>query len=190
MLVAGCGCPEFEFGGREAAVAEDSAADTFVTPIDSGMNLEDDTAPTLDAAIDVAPDGATDAGVACARRARAVRARSANKSRPARRSPAATPPPSAAGHRRTRPWPLSASSMCADERRPGASRVELRPMEDGRGGAPPAGTIKRCVCGRHWDASSWRDLPYVGLQEFEQAPRLELRQCDKCGSTLARRLDG
>lgn len=56
-------------------------------------------------------------------------------------------------------------------------------------GAAPSVTVKRCVCGRHWDALAWRELPYVGVQEFEDAPRLELRQCDKCGSTLAVKID-
>lgn len=53
----------------------------------------------------------------------------------------------------------------------------------------PSGMVKRCVCGRAWSADAWRELPYVGIQEFEDAPRLELRQCDKCGSTLALRID-
>lgn len=61
-------------------------------------------------------------------------------------------------------------------------------MADPREAAPlPA--VKRCVCGRHWDAPGWRELPYVGVQEFEDAPRLELRQCDKCGSTLAIKIE-
>jgi hypothetical protein len=53
--------------------------------------------------------------------------------------------------------------------------------------APPD-VVKRCVCGRAWSLSTWRELPYVGIQEFEDSPRLELRQCDKCGSTLALKL--
>lgn len=59
-------------------------------------------------------------------------------------------------------------------------------MADPRDAA--ASAVKKCVCGRQWDAAAWRELPYVGVQEFEDAPRLELRQCDKCGSTLALKL--
>ncbi len=61
-------------------------------------------------------------------------------------------------------------------------------MAESTPGAPPSGAVKRCVCGRHWSAETWRELPYVGVQEFEDVPRLELRQCDKCGSTLALKL--
>lgn len=70
---------------------------------------------------------------------------------------------------------------------PGERRTST-PMADSAPGSPTAGAVKRCVCGRHWDACAWRELPYVGVQEFEDAPRLELRQCDKCGSTLALKL--
>ena len=59
-------------------------------------------------------------------------------------------------------------------------------MADPRGAASTV--VKRCVCGREWTAETWRELPYVGIQEFEDSPRLELRQCDKCGSTLALKL--
>jgi hypothetical protein len=74
------------------------------------------------------------------------------------------------------------ATQAVDERR------TPTPMAESTPGAPPAGAVKRCVCGQNWDAEAWRELPYVGVQEFEDAPRLELRQCDKCGSTLALKL--
>ncbi|HEY2514118.1 MAG TPA: response regulator [Polyangiaceae bacterium] len=53
----------------------------------------------------------------------------------------------------------------------------------------PATPLKRCACGRTYDASSWSALAWVGEIDNgrEVSERLELRDC-ACGSTLAREL--
>lgn len=43
--------------------------------------------------------------------------------------------------------------------------------------------VKRCRCGRHYSLCEWRDLGYVGEQEFD-GERWELRHC-RCRSTLS-----
>jgi hypothetical protein len=59
----------------------------------------------------------------------------------------------------------------------------VRPLrlELGEGEAPPA-LVRRCTCGAEYDASSWRQLPQVGIyaDEIEQ---FELRNCS-CRSTI------
>jgi hypothetical protein len=42
-------------------------------------------------------------------------------------------------------------------------------------------TVKVCQCGRRYSAWTWGQLHLIGLQEF-----LELRNCRRCSSTLAR----
>lgn len=51
--------------------------------------------------------------------------------------------------------------------------------------APPrVPAFKVCGCGAVYDATSWRALPYVGVQRLDDEPDLELRNC-VCGSTIA-----
>ena len=45
--------------------------------------------------------------------------------------------------------------------------------------------FKLCsCCGKVFTRKQWRELLFVGLQDFPGEPLLELRNCD-CGSTLA-----
>jgi hypothetical protein len=48
---------------------------------------------------------------------------------------------------------------------------------------PPPLLVRRCGCGREYDAASWRDLPFVGHQD-DGVESIELRNCP-CGSTIA-----
>lgn len=38
------------------------------------------------------------------------------------------------------------------------------------------------------DPETWETLHYVGLQEYDEIFSLELRNCPKCGSTLAKKI--
>lgn len=38
------------------------------------------------------------------------------------------------------------------------------------------------------DPNAWESLHYVGLQEYDEILSLELRNCPKCGSTLAKKV--
>lgn len=50
--------------------------------------------------------------------------------------------------------------------------------------------VKKCACGRRFDARAWSALPWIGIMDnrdyvgLEREPVLELRLCP-CGSTLA-----
>ncbi len=50
--------------------------------------------------------------------------------------------------------------------------------------AEAAGYVKICRCGYGHTLNGWRKLVHLG----EQEPGLELRQCVKCNTTLARRV--
>ena len=49
---------------------------------------------------------------------------------------------------------------------------------------------KRCSCGAEYTAEGWEKLRYVGLQRLGAAEALELRDCERCQSTLARETTG
>ena len=46
---------------------------------------------------------------------------------------------------------------------------------------------KVCGCGQHISEEDWERLYYVGVQKsgLDKFPDLEMRNCRKCGSTLA-----
>lgn len=46
---------------------------------------------------------------------------------------------------------------------------------------------KQCKCGEHFTEEQWEKLSYIGLQRsvFDDYPDLELRNCRRCGSTMA-----
>lgn len=45
--------------------------------------------------------------------------------------------------------------------------------------------VKVCRCGATFDVNAWNALPYVGLQDDGEGGFLELRNCDRCWSTIA-----
>ena len=45
---------------------------------------------------------------------------------------------------------------------------------------------KVCSCGHKMSDDDWERMRYIGIQKgFDDIPDLELRSCNKCGSTLA-----
>jgi hypothetical protein len=47
---------------------------------------------------------------------------------------------------------------------------------------------KRCVCGQSYSSTEWRKLHQVGTQNDGAGGRFDLRNCSRCGSTLAVKL--
>lgn len=48
---------------------------------------------------------------------------------------------------------------------------------------PPPLFVKRCGCGREYDAKDWLELPFVSLVD-DDVESYEMRNC-ACGSTIA-----
>jgi hypothetical protein len=44
--------------------------------------------------------------------------------------------------------------------------------------------VKRCACGREYNAEEWRDLPLVGTMDDGEGGTLVLKNCS-CGSTVS-----
>ena len=58
---------------------------------------------------------------------------------------------------------------------------------------PKSAVVAHCSCGKAFLASEWEALPLVGIQTAEasgldEEERLEIKNCDSCGSSCARAL--
>lgn len=53
---------------------------------------------------------------------------------------------------------------------------------------PPNDVVKRCSCKVEYTAASWAALKSLGIQECA-GPRLDLRNCPNCRSTMALPID-
>jgi len=75
---------------------------------------------------------------------------------------------------------IYARALEASEEEPVAvfmSRVESEPIHEA------TDIVKDCGCGERYTRAAWYRLRFIGYQS--DSPRLELRNCSRCGSTRA-----